>query len=298
MLQFNTDTPVLFLIFNRPEITRKTFEAIQNARPKRLYVAADGPRNETEKSKCELTRSIATSVDWDCSLLTNFRESNLGCRKAVSSAIDWFFEQEPEGIILEDDCLPSASFFSFCSQLLEKYRQDERIAHIGGVNFQNGIKRGEGDYYFSKLTHVWGWAGWRRVWQQYDPGISSFPEFESGNLLDNIPSHFPFKQYWLNSFRNVHQGVTDTWDYQYAYLNLVSNRLSIIPNVNLVSNIGTGADATHTLQSHPFQQLPLEELKSLEHPQFMIPDLNADIYSQEIEYGIKKKKRFFWAKSQ
>src|SRR5262249_20722231 len=158
--------PVLFLIFNRPNTTARVMEAIRTAGPGRLYVAADGPRdgNADEAKRCAEVRRIATQVDWPCEVQTLFRERNLGCRQAVSSAITWFFEQEQEGIILEDDCLPSPSFFPYCAELLARFRNDERIMCITGCNFQQDMKGYPYSYYFSKYHHVWGWATWRRAW--------------------------------------------------------------------------------------------------------------------------------------
>lgn len=163
MIDYNTTTPVLFIIFNRIDTASKVFKKIKKAQPKRLYIAADGPRNEEEKIICDKVRnSIINEIDWECSPEILFQKENLGCRNTMNQAITWFFENEEEGIILEDDCLPADSFFGVCSQLLEKYRNDERIGHISGSNDQGGLKRGDGSYYFSSLTGIWGWAGWRR----------------------------------------------------------------------------------------------------------------------------------------
>lgn len=299
MLIYDTNIPVLFMVFNRPETTRRVFDAISKAKPQRLYIAADGPRDEQEEKKCDETRAICNAINWECSVQKLFRNNNLGCKRAVSEAITWFFQHEESGIVLEDDCLPADSFFGFCSSLLKRYMHDDRIAHIGGVNFQKGMKRGEASYYFSRLTHVWGWAGWRRVWQHYNAAIPSFPAFEQQGMINNIAGHKPFANNWLHSFRNVYEGITDTWDYQYAYLNLINNGLSIVPNKNLVSNIGVGQASTHTA-AHPFQNMPLEEMDELTHPKFFVADTEADIHSQNIEYGIpqeekkpqKKKRRF------
>ena len=159
-------TPVLFLIFNRPELTEKVFQKIQDAQPKYLFVAADGPRDNKygEKDLCEKTRAVVLeNITWECEVKTLFRTENLGCRTAVSSAINWFFENVEEGIILEDDTVPDNSFFSYCQALLEKYRNHEQIMMITGDNFQDGIKRGNGSYYFSRYVHIWGWASWRRA---------------------------------------------------------------------------------------------------------------------------------------
>jgi len=181
-------TPILFLIFNRPDTTQKVFNAIRKAKPKQFFIAADGspPDREGEIEKCQKSRKIATSVDWDCEVKTLFRDKNLGCKIAISSAIDWFFENVEEGIILEDDCLPHQSFFWFCQELLEYYRNDTRIMHISGDNFQFGRKRGEGSYYFSKYSHVWGWATWRRAWKCFDINMKSFEEFKAENQINSI----------------------------------------------------------------------------------------------------------------
>ena len=303
MLTFNKNTPVLFLVFNRPHVTKKVFAEIKKAQPERLYIAADGPRDENERQVCEETRNIAINVDWDCTVIKLFRQNNLGCKQAISEAITWFFEKEEYGIILEDDCLPSQSFFGFCSQLLMRYKDDERIGHIAGINFQQGNPRGDGSYYFSRLTHVWGWAGWRRIWKDYDQNISTFHAFAQSRNIYNSESHASFAAYWLDAFSKVFSNEINTWDYQYAYLNLINNRLCIIPNKNLVSNIGVGENATHTA-AHPFQNLPLDEIVSLQHPAFFIANLEADIYSQKVEYNIidqpdrqsflKKINRFFY----
>jgi len=156
MIAYNTETPILFLIFNRPSTTLHVFSQIRKMKPSRLYIAADGPRRPEEKAVCEQVREMATAVDWDCLVFKLFRDENLGCARAISEAVSWFFDREPEGIVLEDDCLPADSFFGFCSAMLEKYRNDERIGHISGGNYQRGIVRGDGSYYFSTLTHVWG----------------------------------------------------------------------------------------------------------------------------------------------
>ena len=155
---------VLFIIFNRPETTQRVFDAIRLAKPTRLYIAADGPReNKTgEKELCEQARKIAQNVDWDCEVKTLFQKENLGCGKAVSHAISWFFENEDMGIILEDDCLPHQSFFKYCEELLEKYKNNDRIGIISGNNFQKKRKIGSFSYYFSDIVNIWGWATWAR----------------------------------------------------------------------------------------------------------------------------------------
>lgn len=240
-------TPLLFIVFNRPDTTERVFEEIKKQKPKYLYVAADGPRNEQEKSLCEQTRAIVNRVDWECEVKTLFRDRNLGCKRAVSSAIDWFFSNVEEGIILEDDCLPSQAFFPYCESLLEKYRHDARIMHISGENpIDTDIKIGNGSYYFAKTAHVWGWAGWKRAWSQYDVEMNSYEAFKRGNKIADVFHRKEEQQYWLKIFDRVTQGKIDTWDYQWMYALYVNNGLSAIPNENLISNIGFGEQATHT----------------------------------------------------
>jgi len=204
-------TPVLFLIFNRPNTTQKVFNAIRQAKPKQLFVAADGPRKgkEGEKEKYEQAREIIEQVDWNCEVRTLFREKNLGCKIAASSAIDWFFENVDEGIILEDDCLPSQSFFRFCQELLEYYRDDTRIMMISGNNFQFGKVRGEGSYYFSKYAHVWGWATWRRAWKHYDVNMKNFEDFLKSNQIINIFKIKQQQKYWMKILQLVYDYKID-----------------------------------------------------------------------------------------
>lgn len=285
MITYNKQTPILFTIFNRPDTTTLVFQQIRKAQPQKLYIAADGPRSEQEEELCKKTREITNLIDWDCSVKKIYRDENLGCREAMIGAINWFFEHESEGIILEDDCLPSDSFFGFCSTMLEKYRNDERIGHIAGSNFQNGEERGDGSYYFSSLTYVWGWAGWRRVWKDYDPNMRTFPFFQDSECIDNMPSHSPFKSIWLNNLKDNYKG-TNGWDYQYSYLNMINSRLSIIPNKNLISNIGCDNNATHYTHNHPLAAIGLDELDKIVHPAFMVTNILADIYSQQREYQI------------
>jgi hypothetical protein len=243
------EVPVLFLVFNRPDLTARVFESIRFARPQRLYIAADGPRKGLpgEPEKCEQTRRIATHVDWECEVKTLFNSENLGCRMAVSGAIDWFFVNETEGVILEDDCLPHPSFFPFCQDLLERHRQDQRVAMISGNNFQGGFRRSEDSYYFSRYAHTWGWASWRDRWQGiYDLKMSAWPSLQKeGRLRDMVGSQSEMR-YWRKVFDRTYRGEIDTWDYQWIFSCWLHGMVTILPNVNLVTNLGFGPEATHT----------------------------------------------------
>ncbi len=256
------NTPVLFLIFNRPDTTKRVFEEIRKVKPKKLFVAGDGPRKnkEGEAELCAQTRAVIENIDWDCELKTLFREENLGCKDAVSQAIDWYFSQVEEGIILEDDCLPNASFFTFCEAMLEKYRDDERIMHISGNNPLN--EEPDDSYYFVKTPHVWGWATWRRAWAKYDVDMKSFPDFK----IENAIKEDYVQKYWLKTFKRVISGEINTWDYQWAYALFYNNALSIVPKKVLVSNLGFNENATHTTISEKFGNRQRQELNQIIHP--------------------------------
>jgi len=283
-------TPVLFLIFNRPDKTQKVFNAIRQAKPKQLFIATDGPRpdREGEIEKCQKARQIATSVDWDCEVKTLFRDKNLGCKIAVSSAIDWFFKNVEEGIILEDDCLPSQSFFWFCQELLKYYRNDTRIVQISGNNFQFGRKKREGSYYFSKYAYLWGWATWRRAWRYYDVDMKSFEKFKIENQINNIFRIKQQQKYWMKNFQLAYDGKIDTWDYQWVYTCLINNGLCIMPNINLVSNIGFGTDSTHTKgESSIFSNMETEETAEIIHPEFVSADQEEDLLNSKLCFSNK-----------
>jgi hypothetical protein len=272
------ETPILFLIFNRPDATEKVFAEIRRAAPPRLYIAADGPRkgNANDEKLCSDVLNVVKNIDWKCDVKTLFRKENLGCRKAVSSAITWFFQNEEQGIILEDDCLPHPTFFNYCEIMLNRYKDDYRIAHIGGASFLPE-KVGNGDYYYSNLTNVWGWAGWRRVWQRYDVEMKSWPEFRKTNYLHYLYPDRNILRHLQVVFDETYQGEIDTWDYQLTYLNLTNRGLSIIPNNNLISNIGFSTQATHTFKNHPYANLQLRPMERFNPPDFIIPEYSADL---------------------
>lgn len=278
-------TPVLFLIFNRPDTTQKVFNAIRQAKPKQLFVAADGLREdkEGEKEKCEQARKIIEQVDWDCEVKTLFRDKNLGCKIAVSSAIDWFFENVEEGIILEDDCLPSQSFFWFCQELLKYYRNDARIMHISGDNFQFGRIRGEGSYYFSKYAHIWGWATWRKAWGCFDVNMKSFKKFKKEAQINNVFNIKQQKKYWMKIFQLVYDCKIDTWDYIWLYSCFINNGLCIMPNKNMVSNLGFSKENLHTKDENSiFSEMEVEEITEIIHPEFIISDQEADLFTSKL----------------
>ena len=245
------NTAILFLVFNRLDTTKKVFKAIRQAKPPRLYIAADGARanKKGELKNVHAVRDyIMQNVDWDCDIRTLFRDQNLGCKYAVGGAITWFFENEEHGIILEDDCLPSQSFFWYCEELLDKYKEDKSIYLIsadsrGPDSF--GMKE---DYGFCKYPMIWGWASWARAWKDYDPELNDWP-IHSKDLPASISTYKPTVKFWKKMFQEMYEKKVDTWDYQFSYLLLKNKGKCIVPKFNLVSNVGFGNDATHTFDA-------------------------------------------------
>lgn len=275
------ETPVLFLIFNRPDTTKRVFDAIRKVQPKTLYVAADGPRSDRveEQTKCAEARGVIDQIDWQCDVKTLYRNENLGCRMAVSSAITWFFSQEEEGIILEDDCLPHPDFFIFCEVMLATYRDEQKVMHITGGNFQFGRKRGEASYYFSSIPHIWGWASWRRAWKQYDVDMKDYPQFLKNPERSKFFLSAEFEKYWLFYFNRVYRKA-GTWDFQWTYAITKSGGYCIIPNHNLVSNIGFGNNATHAQnENNPVANMPVHPLGLLSHPSEIQVNEEADLFT-------------------
>jgi hypothetical protein len=246
MKQF--DTPILFLVFNRPDTTQLVFDKIKEIQPKKLFIAYDGPRTwkEGEEEKTKLVRKICSDIDWNCEVQHLYRDTNLGCGKAVSEAITWFFENVEEGIILEDDCLPNKSFFDFCDLMLSKFRHDPRILHISGNNFQFS-KIGTECFYLTKIPHIWGWATWKRAWKNYDYTLSHFNETLATPYFDIQE----IDNYWHSIFIEVKK-LSHTWDYQWVYSIFRKQGLCVAPQYNLVSNIGFRADGTHTMNETDF----------------------------------------------
>lgn len=271
-------TAVLFLVFNRLDTTKQVFEAIRQAKPPRLYVAADGARQsrENEEEKVKAVRDyIISNINWECEVKTRFREQNLGCKYSPSEAIGWFFQNEKMGIILEDDCLPSQSFFWFCEELLEKYKDDMKVWHISGSNFQSNIKRGNDDYYFSKYNHTWGWASWANRWDKYDVELDTIKDV---NFLKKTFENEKTVKYWTKIFHTTKAKKVDIswWDYQWAFTVWFNNGLAIRPSVNLISNIGFGTNATHTFSESEHANISRSDIVLTNYPAKIIQNKEAD----------------------
>lgn len=240
------DVPVCLLVYRRPELTRRVFEAVREARPRRLLVVADGPGqgDEAETRLCEMTRAIVQDVDWDCAVQTQFADSNMGLRARVSSGLSWVFSQVEEAIILEDDCLPDPSFFPYCAELLNRYRNDERVMLISGDN-AHGYRPRSASYYFSRYALIWGWATWRRAWARYDDLMTSWPKSRDSGWTERLFPDPGAAAQWRAKFEDGHSRF-NSWARAWIYACFQHKGLCAIPGHNLVSNIGFGQDATHT----------------------------------------------------
>lgn len=289
------NTPILFIIFKRPEVTLRVFNAIKQAKPRKLYVSANAPRpgNLEEIENCNKTRNIINTVDWDCQLFTFYREKYLPVELSESSAITWFFESEEQGIILEDDCLPDMTFFQFCDELLEKFKFDSRIGTISGPNTQFGFCRNEYSYYFSRLFHSWGWASWRRVWKGYDLKMELWPLIRDGKYLEDIFEDRNVINYWNYRLEQIYD-KPDTWDFQFSFHLLVNNYLNIVPVTNLISNIGHGQSAEHTKEPSIYANMKTEPINfPLSHQPFICRDRKADSYRESSIFSLQPPKEGF-----
>lgn len=281
--------PVLMLIFNRPDLTRAVFARIRDARPAQLFIAADGPRADRpgEAALCREARTIADAVDWPCQVHTLFREQNLGPKVAVSSAITWFFDHVEAGIILEDDCLPDATFFPFCAEMLERYRDDARIMTISGNNYQfGGSTPNLASYTFSRFPFIWGWATWRRAWQHYDLKMTHWPQSAARAQIRDFLHDPAIYRHYAGLFNQVFAGEIVTWDYQWTYSSWRHSGLTILPAVNLVTNIGFDERGTNTKdQDNPAAGLPTQPITfPLTHPPAVDRDEQGDklMFTQHI----------------
>jgi hypothetical protein len=274
-------------MFRRPETTARVLDAIRAARPSLLLVVADGPRSDRpdEAAACAATRGLIDSVDWPCEVRREFAADNMGCRHRIASGLAWVFGQVPEAIILEDDCLPDQTFFPFCDELLERYRDDHRVAQISGATNQKGRRRGKHSYFFSRYNSVWGWASWRRVFDLYDVDMRRWPELRDSNWLAGMIDGRALVDYWTQVFEDTYERRIDTWDYQWIYSAWLHGMVSLVPNRNLVKNIGFGPGASHTPAHDPYANDPLESIAfPLDHPSSVVRNSRADRFTERLEY--------------
>ncbi|QQS47665.1 MAG: nucleotide-diphospho-sugar transferase [Acidobacteriota bacterium] len=274
------NVPVLFMIFNRLDTAQAVFSQIQKVKPRQLFIAADGPREHHtgEAVLCQSVQNyILNSIDWDCDVHSLIRQSNLGCGRAVSEAINWFFSLVDEGIILEDDTLPSNSFFEYCEYILSKYRTHTDVMHVSGSNPVYPFININESYYFSRIPHSWGWATWRRAWSEYRYDLNTV---DDGLIVSNVRRVFKntiVQSYWAKEFINVKRGDIDTWDYQWFYRLCELNAYCVTPAVNMIRNIGFTQDATHTLTTPVwYKHVELSGLESIKYNPTKEINVNAD----------------------
>lgn len=275
------NVPVLFIAFNRVDAAAQVLGAIRQARPPRLYFACDGPRNEEERAQCDAVRALRNDVDWPCEVLTRFSDVNLGVRMGEATAMSWFWEHEEMGIVLEDDTYPAPGFFGYCQELLERYRHDERVWAIMGTNLMaDRPPRTLGSYHFSRHGYgaYWGWAGWRRVWRQYDVNMEQWPTVRDGGVIDGQFLSRVERNEAFKLFEHTWNGNIRSWDYQFDFGRILSHGMNIIPHTNLVRNIGFGAEGTHTVNANDRRgRARVSDITlPLTHPPHMMPDLRWD----------------------
>ena len=282
------NTPILLIAWRRPHTLRQVIDAVRPVAPSRVFVACDGPNPNRlgEDKKVAATRAvIETEIDWPCQINRLYSDVNLGCRLGVSRAITWFFEQVEEGIILEDDCVPHPDFFTYCTTLLKRYRDDTRVWCISGNNFQKGQWRGDGSYYFSRYNHCWGWASWRRCWSKYDAELTQWPKLRNAKLLKTIFEDSVERQYWSDIWQKLlERGQPDTWDYQWSFTCFVNSGLTALPNRNLINNVGFDGDATHTTGNGVDTSIK-RGVDPSNHPSLVLRDCFADRYTFDEHFG-------------
>ena len=276
-----TKKPILFLIFNRPETTQEVFNQIKKYKPKQLFIGSDGPRKHKSEEILiveNLRSGILKQIDWECDVLTNFQDENLGCKLAVYNSINWFFENVESGIILEDDCKPTMQFFDFCSYHLDQYNKTSNVMMITGTNyFIDLTEKMKYSHYFSRSYTIWGLATWKSAWETYDLDMQTW---KNGDVKKNDLKYLSNKNYVLENyicqFNEIIENRIDTWDIQWVYNCITHSGLCVTPAINMVSNIGV--DCTHTsgevTDSH-FMETPDKKL-TFEHNNIIIPNIELD----------------------
>lgn len=288
-------TPVLLIVFNRPDKVAKLITALAKAKPTQIYVAADGPRpgRADDTEKCAMVRSLVSTLPWECEIKTLFQEKNLGCKLGVSTAITWFFSRVPEGIILEDDCIPDPSFFTYASTLLERYRDVPKVMHINGTNFLSESESAvsTASYNFSSIPLVWGWASWRRAWNLYDIETKNIEGLKEVLYANHSFSYRSHAYYWYDHCRHIVQRNVDTWDAQWVYSILNQGGICITPTVNTIENVGFDQDATHTTEASSIAQHATTITDNLIAPQELAVNKELDVQTMHKAFIDSPKKR-------
>jgi glycosyltransferase involved in cell wall biosynthesis len=289
---YQAKSPVCMLVFNRPNHTARVFEAVKKARPPYLLLVADGPRasRPADAQLCAEVRHIVTQVDWPCEVKTNFAPENLGPTARIASGLSWAFDQVDRAIILEDDCLPSPDFFRFCDEMLERYKDEPKVRCVTGNNFQFGLPRGNGSYFFTPNILIWGWATWRRAWKDYDVAMKDWPKLRGTNFLQKRLGDAKASAYWARAFDVAHAGRT-AWDFPWTFSCWAKDGIGISPAVDLIENIGFDQQATGNINNvnpifiNLYAKLPVRPLDAeLKPPSDSKPDLKAAAFNQRFHY--------------
>ncbi len=293
MNDYTVKSAIAICVFNRPDLTIQVFNQIRKVKPEKLYIIADAPRiyNAEDNIRCKKVKAIFNDIDWDCDVKTNYATENMGCCKRLSSGFTWVFENEEKAIFLEDDCLPNIDFFRYCDEMLEKYSDDNRIMLVSGTNVLGKWNISADSYLFSKLGGIHGWASWRRAWKHFDLDITNWNNKNVKRLIKNkMGNTFYYQRCKIYDFLVNNSNNATAWAYQWGFARIVNNGLAIVPCVNLISNIGFGSDATHTLNATgKTAKLKVFEMKfPLKHPDYIIDD---DVYDQKM-FGILTGQRW------
>lgn len=285
-------TAVVLFIYNRPELTKKLIKILKDVKPKKLLIVADGPKagSEFDRKLCLETRSSVEDVTWDCEVIRSYSDSNLGLKQRIVSGLKWVFELEERAIILEDDCHPSRSFFSFCDELLDLYSGDGRVGMIQGGSFGDTHSLVD-SYYFSNRPKIWGWATWRRAHEIYEPNLDSWKRLDSRQKIALLRKRGLSAAEARRTIRTLNRvDSIDTWDYQWVVSMWLNGLTSATPRVNLVKNNGFGEAATHTVFESLSADLPTHTLEEpISHPNDVVPNLKID--SSESRQRLKRSLR-------
>ena len=277
-------TPILLIVYNRPDYTIKLLEAIKAIKPTAIYIAADGPKNEADKILTDKTRAVFDSIDWPCTIKTFYREQNEGCGIGVSNGINWFFSQVEYGIILEDDCIPTSSFFSFSENLLIKYKEEETVMMIGGASWLDKNFNYKCDYFFTHLSSIWGWATWKRAWQKYQFTIT--PEMikqANEKKVWNEFSNKKIKEFRIKLLQATYEKKVDTWDIQWSYCMSLNKGIAILPIKNQITNIGIYGSNYKTETQLTNLNTDTIDVVNLKHPKNIAIEKKMDVLYQNLE---------------
>ena len=292
------ETPVLIIIFNRPDFSKKAFENLQKVKPKKLYIISDGARSEKEKSEVLQCREIFANIDWECQVKRDYSDVNLGLRERIAGGISWVFQSEEELIILEDDCIPNEDFFSFCQQMLERYKEDKRIMTINGCNL-NPLLTTElkESYFFSKYANSWGWATWKRAWVMFDKGLEGLDDpFVLKNFTINHPSRKRSLIYWKYKLNEVKSQKINSWAYRWMFSLWENSGLAIVPRTNLIKNVGNDERSSNTKGKLHYINIETSTLDTdyIVHPKHVLSNFCYDKWVEDSIYSKSIRHRMIW----